>query len=1005
MKPTASNRLLLLSFVAILAAPMQSATAAALYWNPSPLSNEWDATSTFWSGTSGGSPASAWIASSDAVFDQAGSYTVNIPVAQTAGSVSVSNAAVTFTGTTVAASSVAIATGATLKTTGDRIAKAGTTPVTVDGTLDLTAGGFGSGHLIQPGGGGIIIGSFRHSGTASFSGNIQDVSVANRSAILWNGGTGGALTLSGNNSGMTGDVIMGVANSVIKLNSASAFSPNSYLRFEGAAGSNLIELATADFTRAWIPAFNIAGNGGLNWTGTNAGFYATGGDRNLTFVTATGGSTPASVVWGSNGLVSSTVVLGATAASGTLTWTNDINLNLATRTFNTGDGSADVDAALSGVLSGTGVSKLTKSGAGVLLLSNTNTYAGGTLIADSQTTANPLRVSNPAALGTGTLTIGGSGNSDKSRLELIGGITLTNTIAGMASRNSAAPNFINLGGNNVITSAIGSGGGGSQTTFQSDAGKLTFTGAVNARQINMTGAGNGEFSNATFALGTNGVTKSGSGTWILKGAANYSGTTTISEGSLVAQRTTSLGLGTGAVTVADGANLTITDHAGSGQLFYANALTIAGTGVNGGGALGFFNSGGFEMSGTIAISGGTTVRTDPAGQSVSSTVTFSNEIAGTDGLTFFGQGANTGGTPRFTLTGANIYTGTTVLTSSGINTTPFTVTLSGGDDRLPVTTDIIFGGTPAGSPAGTFNKSTTLALNGISQQVAGISTANSPATPGGYRIVGASATTSTLVVNNPSAVSFDGVIGGTGTNESNLGLTKNLAGTLTLIGAQAYKGTTTVTAGSLSLNNAFLSDTSAVVIAAGATLNLTHSTTDVVGSLVLNGVTKPNGIYDASNSGGLITGSGKLEVASDPFATFVSVIPNAADRDPNDDPDADGISNAIEFIIGGNPASANDNALLPSQSLVTTNVGNGSADYLKFSFRRTDASAYLAPTAEYDTDLAGTWTTAVNGAAGVVIQTANDGFATGIDRVDVYIPQSLAIAGKLFARLKAVVTP
>lgn len=1005
MKPTASNRLLILSFAAILVAPLPSASAAILYWNPAPLSNDWDAASTSWALTSGGAPTSAWIASSDAVFDQPGTYTVNITAAQAAGVVGFSNGSITFTGNAVTATSVSIAAGATLNTTGDRIAKTGTTPVTVDGTLDLTAGGFAGGRFIQLGGSGTLIGGFRHSGTTSFGGNIQDVSIANRAAILWNGGISGTLTLSGNNSGMTGDVILSVANSLIILNSANAFSPNSYLRFEGGAGSNLIELGAADFTRTWSAGSNATGNGGLNWTGTNAGFYATGADRNLTFVTTPGGATPASVVWGSNGLTSSTVVFGATAATHTLTWTNAIDLNLATRTFNIGDGSADVDASLSGVLSGTGVSKLNKAGAGTLLLSNANTYAGGTSIADSQTTANPLRVSNSAALGTGTLTIGGVGNNDKSRLELIGGITIANTIAGMASRGTTAPNFINLGGNNVITSAISSGGGGSDSTFQSDAGKLTFTGAISARRINLTGVGNGEFSNATFVLGTYGVTKSGSGTWILRGAANYSGTTTISEGSLVAQRTTTLGLGTGAVTVADGANLTITDHAGGGQLSYANDLTLAGTGVNGGGALGFLNSGGFEMSGPVAISDGTTVRTDPAGQTTSSTVTFSNVVSGTDGLTLFGQGATTGGTPRFTLTGGNTYAGTTVLTSSGVNTTPFTVTLSGGDNRLPVTTDLVFGGTPAGSPTGVFNKSVTLALNGISQEITGLATANSPTVSGGYRVVGANATNATLVVSNASAVSFDGQLGGPGTNQNNIGLTKNLAGTLTLVGTHSYTGNTTVNGGSLSLDTAFFDDASTVTVASGATLNLTHNSTDVVAGLVLNNVNKPAGVYDNTNSGGLITGNGKIQViVADPYLAFVQGIANPADRGPNDDPDFDGISNAVEFVIGGNPASGNDSSLLPTQTLVTTDVGNGSTDYIKFTFRRTDVSAYLAPTAEFDTDLVGTWTTAVNGVAGVVVQTTDDDFPAG-DRVDVYIPRSLAAGGKLFARLKVVVTP
>lgn len=115
------------------------------------------------------------------------------------------------------------------------------------------------------------------------------------------------------------------------------------------------------------------------------------------------------------------------------------------------------------------------------------------------------------------------------------------------------------------------------------------------------------------------------------------------------------------------------------------------------------------------------------------------------------------------------------------------------------------------------------------------------------------------------------------------------------------------------------------------------------------------------------------------------------------DPDFDGVSNGIEFVLGGEPNPANPGsnsaALLPS---MTTDSGTGE---LVFVFRRADEAAGLNPAVEYDTDLAGTWTPAQGGVNGVTINETQDGFATGIDRVEVRIPSSQAAAGRLFARL------
>lgn len=149
----------------------------------------------------------------------------------------------------------------------------------------------------------------------------------------------------------------------------------------------------------------------------------------------------------------------------------------------------------------------------------------------------------------------------------------------------------------------------------------------------------------------------------------------------------------------------------------------------------------------------------------------------------------------------------------------------------------------------------------------------------------------------------------------------------------------------------------------------------------------------------------KLALAT-AYDNFVATIADPALRNASMDPDRDGLANGIEFVLGGNAAAVNNSALLPTLTLITANLGAGAKPYVRFSFRRTDPSAYLNPVAEYDVDLQGTWTASTSGTAttaGVVVQSTNDAYAVGVDRVDVSIPTSLAGAGKIFVRLRVTV--
>ncbi|MEO5715477.1 MAG: autotransporter-associated beta strand repeat-containing protein [Luteolibacter sp.] len=134
------------------------------------------------------------------------------------------------------------------------------------------------------------------------------------------------------------------------------------------------------------------------------------------------------------------------------------------------------------------------------------------------------------------------------------------------------------------------------------------------------------------------------------------------------------------------------------------------------------------------------------------------------------------------------------------------------------------------------------------------------------------------------------------------------SGTWTLSGVNSYSGSTTVSGGTLRLSTATLNDASVVDVASGAALNLTHGISDVVAEFRINGISQGNGTFNASNTGGRITGSGSLQVgpvSSDPFVTWISTFPSITGPDTakSADPDKDGQSNYVEFALDGNPAS------------------------------------------------------------------------------------------------------
>jgi len=151
-------------------------------------------------------------------------------------------------------------------------------------------------------------------------------------------------------------------------------------------------------------------------------------------------------------------------------------------------------------------------------------------------------------------------------------------------------------------------------------------------------------------------------------------------------------------------------------------------------------------------------------------------------------------------------------------------------------------------------------------------------------------------------------------------------------------------------------------------------------------------------------------VATASFSQWIGgfAFATGADKSLTGDPDHDGIANGLEMVLGGNPASGMDAALMPSLALVTDPAGLPGGTYFLFTYRRSDlaVAAGVATACDYTADLLAPWSTAVAGTAGLVIL-IDDNFAGWVppaantDRVRVYIQRGAGTT--LFARLRMTV--
>ncbi|MCR3584495.1 fibronectin-binding autotransporter adhesin ShdA [Salmonella enterica subsp. enterica serovar Mbandaka] len=296
-------------------------------------------------------------------------------------------------------------------------------------------------------------------------------------------------------------------------------------------------------------------------------------------------------------------------------------------------------------------SKLTKQGDGTLILSNTGNDYGDTVI-----DGGILAAKDAASIGTGDVTI-----AESATLALSQG-TLDNNVTGEGQIvKSGSDELIVTGDNNYSGGTTITGG-----TLTADHADSLGTGAI--ANSGVLQVGEGELENTLSGAGS--LVKTGTGELTLSGDNSYSGTTTITGGTLTADNADSLGTGT----IANNGVLQV----GEGEL--ENTLSGSGSLVKTG-------TGELTLSGDNTYSGGTTIDdgvliADNADSLGTGTIAnngvlqvgegeLKNTLSGTGSLVKIGTG-------ELTLSGDNTYSGGTTI-DDGVLIAANVNALSGGD--------------------------------------------------------------------------------------------------------------------------------------------------------------------------------------------------------------------------------------------------------------------------------------------------------------------------------------
>lgn len=920
---------------------------------------------------------------------------------------------------TASANTITIGAGKSLTVSGlvDIGASSGTTNLTLtgaSGTFAVNNGGAATNNNFYIGGGGTATGTLNMSGLGTFNANLGTGTFA-----VGNGSTNGSgsvpyTAILGTTSTLSATKVS-VGGGFGNTTNASAYT----LRL--GSGTN-----TINTTDLYVGVYNNQGRGNIN---TTLNFNTTTGT--LTLRGLAGGSTRANVHIGENqggstgNASGGKLDLGGSASTGLSGGNADLlinNLIISRRTAGSNDTSSMTFR--SGVLD---VNTLTMGNStGNNSATSTLALNGGSVIFNTAVTLGLA-----SSTGTGNATMNIAGATVTSTPGLVMGNRTNGTVNSTVNLSAGS---LTLGG--AITTV---GDTNTNTTLTLSGGTLDLGGnsigtalaAIDTFTINPATAA--ELKNVGSINGTAGITKTGAGVLTLN-ANSYSGPTTINAGTVLIDGADDLGDGSATNTISLNAS-TLRSSSGTYSLGTNRTLDLTNTNTIAN------DSGALTVNGIITGAGALTIGSSTVGADVTLTGdnTFTGSVAfgGTNvqpqgKLTLTHSGAlgvapktvtatsSTGATGGIHLQNnitlaANISlttSGFAIYNDSGNNTVNGNVTMAAGNGNTVITSNsglltlngdftanttirnLLLLGNGDGILNGDVSNGATAALEIRKSSgtgtwtLTGTNTNTGPTTvAAGKLVVSGSLGASNVTVQNNATLGGNGNLGGNLTIES---------GGRHALAVAATSGTqvTRAIAGSLTLTPGHILDLSAATTPAPGTYILATAAGGITGTL---GTVNLTGL-----TGSVAINGNNLELTVAGPSGFTSWIGGfglaLADRDPADDPDNDGLSNLLEFVLNGTP-SVSDASILPDLAVTATDF--------EFTYQRRDDSVSPETTQTFQ------WGSTLASWPGSVVVTAGGGSfppATitispgtpddGVtDTVKVSIPKSEAVGGKLFGRI------